>query len=60
MEITFAPAEDGTEVTIVHSGWQRLGQRERNERGWAGLLPHFVAACTGGPRAAPDLRPGGR
>ena len=44
VEISFAPAGDGTAVTIVHSDWQRLGQRERNERGWAGLLPHYVRA----------------
>ena len=36
----------GDHVTIVHSGWERLGavgpeRRERNERGWAGLLPHY-------------------
>ena len=60
VEISFAPAEDGTEVTIVHSDWQRLGQRERNERGWAGLIPHFVTACTDGPHASADLRPGGQ
>ena len=57
VEISFAPAAEGTAVTIVHSDWQRLGQRERNERGWDGLLPHYVAACTGGPHAAADLRP---
>ena len=60
VEISFAPAGDGTAVTIVHSDWQRLGQRERNERGWAGLLPHYVAACTDGPHATADLRPGGQ
>jgi hypothetical protein len=37
-------------VTIVHRGWERLGaagpeRRERNARGWGGLLPHFEAAC---------------
>jgi uncharacterized protein YndB with AHSA1/START domain len=50
VEIRFAPSGDGTLVTIEHSGWERLGaraaeRRERNERGWAGLLPHYVAAC---------------
>ena len=42
VEISFAPAGDGTAVTIVHSDWQRLGQ-QRDEahgpsaasRGWA-------------------------
>jgi uncharacterized protein YndB with AHSA1/START domain len=45
--ITFADADTGTLVTIVHDGWERLGdeKRERNRQGWAGLLPHFVAAC---------------
>jgi hypothetical protein len=33
-------------VTIVHRGWERLGaagpdRRERNRRGWEGLLPHY-------------------
>ena len=60
VEITFAPAGEGTAVTIVHSDWQRLGQRERNEQGWGGLLPHYVATCTAGPHAAADLRPAGR
>jgi uncharacterized protein YndB with AHSA1/START domain len=50
VEIAFAPAPEGTAVTIVHRGWERLGamgpeRRQRNERGWSGLVPHFVAAC---------------
>lgn len=50
VEITFAPAPEGTAVRILHSGWERLGaraaeRRERNQRGWAGLLPHYEAAC---------------
>ena len=62
VEIAFAPVDAGTAVTIVHSGWEHLGaeRRERNERGWAGLLPHFVAACTGGPGTAAESRPPGR
>lgn len=49
VEITFTAAGEETAVTIVHSGWERLGavageRRERNERGWAGLLPHFREA----------------
>jgi uncharacterized protein YndB with AHSA1/START domain len=52
VEITFTPAGDGTAVTIVHRGWERLGaagpeRRERNLRGWGGLLPRFEAACAG-------------
>jgi hypothetical protein len=43
-------AGGGTQVTIEHRGWERLGaraaeRRERNGRGWAGLLPHYRAAC---------------
>jgi uncharacterized protein YndB with AHSA1/START domain len=50
VEITFAPAAEGTAVTIVHRGWERLGgkgpeRRARNERGWGGLIPRYVAAC---------------
>jgi uncharacterized protein YndB with AHSA1/START domain len=50
VEISFAPAPEGTAVTIVHRGWERLGakgpdRRGRNARGWAGLIPHYVAAC---------------
>jgi uncharacterized protein YndB with AHSA1/START domain len=53
VEITFAPSAEpagGTAVTIVHRGWERLGavadeRRERNRRGWGGLVPHYVAAC---------------
>ena len=49
VEITFTPAGAGTAVAIVHRGWERLGARgpslrERNVRGWAGLLPAYVAA----------------
>jgi len=50
VEISFAGRDDGTLVTIVHSGWERLGAagpdwRDRNRQGWAGLLPHFQHAC---------------
>jgi uncharacterized protein YndB with AHSA1/START domain len=53
VEVTFAPDSDAagrTAVTIVHRGWERLGakapeRRERNQRGWGGLIPHYVAAC---------------
>jgi uncharacterized protein YndB with AHSA1/START domain len=52
VEISFAPAADGTAVTILHSGWERLGAhaaelRERNVRGWSGLLEHYRRACAG-------------
>jgi uncharacterized protein YndB with AHSA1/START domain len=49
VEITFDAAGRGTAVTITHRGWERLGARgpelrERNVRGWAGLLPRYVSA----------------
>jgi uncharacterized protein YndB with AHSA1/START domain len=52
VEITFAARGGGCAVRIVHRGWERLGSRgpglrERNVRGWVGLLPHFVAAANG-------------
>ena len=50
VEIVFAPAGEGTDVTITHRGWERLGakgpeRRERNRRGWDGLIPHYRQAC---------------
>jgi uncharacterized protein YndB with AHSA1/START domain len=50
VEVSFEAAGDGTDVTIVHRGWERLGapaeeRRERNKRGWAGVLEHYRAAC---------------
>jgi uncharacterized protein YndB with AHSA1/START domain len=52
-EVTVAFAGEGehTLVTIVHSGWERLGAgadewRERNQRGWGGLVGHYRAACS--------------
>lgn len=53
VEIRFRPhGDDASRVEIAHSGWERLGAagdggRDRNEHGWAGLLPHFVTAATG-------------
>ena len=49
VEITFVGDGDGTVVTIVHRGWERLGVagaglRDRNRRGWATLLPHYREA----------------
>ena len=54
VEIVFAPdGADATEVRIDHRGWERLGERagdrrERNERGWATLLPWYVEHCERG------------
>ena len=50
VEIRFvATSPEATRVEIEHRGWERLGsdgsaKRERNQGGWATLLPHYVAA----------------
>ena len=50
VEIRFVPhGEQATRVEIEHRGWERLGAdaerwRDRNQGGWATLLPHYVAA----------------
>jgi hypothetical protein len=47
VEINFVATDDGkTNVEIVHTGWERLGDqaqpwRDANTNGWNGLLPHF-------------------
>jgi hypothetical protein len=43
--------EEGTAVAIEHRGWERLGaiaeeRRERNRRGWAGVVDRYVAAAS--------------
>lgn len=51
VEIRFRRAEFGaTEVTIEHSGWERLGERgqtwrDANQGGWRGVLPGYLEAC---------------
>jgi hypothetical protein len=45
-----------TRIEIEHRGWERLGSeadewRDRNRAGWASLLPHYLAAITGGDQA---------
>ena len=53
VEVTFSPGGDGrSHVTIVHSGWGRLAaaaaeRRERNSRGWAGVLERYCEAAAG-------------
>ena len=52
VQVTFAGRDGGTRVDIEHRGWDRLGAqgpdwRDANRAGWAGLLPHFVAAVRG-------------
>jgi uncharacterized protein YndB with AHSA1/START domain len=51
VEVTFTPLGAGTEVAIVHSGWERLGaaaeeRRERNRRGWSGVIEPYRRAAT--------------
>jgi uncharacterized protein YndB with AHSA1/START domain len=54
VEIRFVDRGDATtRVEIEHRGWERLGAdgeswRDRNHGGWATLLPHFIAAASGG------------
>jgi uncharacterized protein YndB with AHSA1/START domain len=52
VEIHFVPeGESATRVRIEHTDWERLGAsgaewRERNQGGWATLLPHYLRAAT--------------
>lgn len=53
VEITFTASDDGTEVRITHSGWERLGapgeeRRRRNEAGWTGVFEHYRKAAERG------------
>ncbi len=53
VEISFAAEGAGTRVSIVHAGWERLGDRaaplrDRNLTGWAGLVQHYVRAAEAG------------
>jgi uncharacterized protein YndB with AHSA1/START domain len=46
-----ARGDASTQVEIEHSGWERLGAdgetwRNRNNGGWATLLPHYVEAAS--------------
>jgi hypothetical protein len=51
VEVRFAEIADGTtRITILHSGFDRLGakgppRRDANLRYWETLIPAFVAAC---------------
>jgi uncharacterized protein YndB with AHSA1/START domain len=54
VEVTFTPLGDGTEVAIVHRGWERLGaiaeeRRERNRRGWSGVIEPYRRAAAISP-----------
>jgi uncharacterized protein YndB with AHSA1/START domain len=51
VEVTFSPVGDGTEVAIVHRGWERLGavaeeRRDRNRRGGAGVIESYRRAAS--------------
>ena len=57
VEVTFDALDDGTAVSIEHRGWERLGaigpeRRERNARGWAGVLERYRAVASGTSTAA--------
>ena len=50
VEVTFAATADGTEVRLVHTGWEVLGDRapavrERYVTGWAMVLGQRYAAA---------------
>lgn len=50
VEVTFAADGDGTAVTLVHSGWERLSEERRAgradyENGWPGVLELFRQAA---------------
>jgi uncharacterized protein YndB with AHSA1/START domain len=52
VEVTFAADGDGTAVTLVHSGWERLSEERRAgradyENGWPGVLDRFRQAAEG-------------
>ena len=51
VQVTFTPADEGTRVRIEHRGWERLGaaaeeRRDRNRRGWAGVIERYRAASS--------------
>jgi uncharacterized protein YndB with AHSA1/START domain len=53
VQVAFRQQAAGTLVEIEHRGWERLGAagpdwRERNKGGWAGLIPHYLSAASGG------------
>lgn len=55
-EVDIRFCSDGGAATLIeieHRGWERLGAaggglRDRNRAGWDSLLPHYLAAATGG------------
>ena len=50
VNILFSASGGTTRVAISHRGWERLGARaadlrQRNQQGWARLIPHYEQAC---------------
>ena len=50
LTVTFDASGDGTSVSIVHRGWERLGakgpeRRERNRKGWTGVTEDYRRLC---------------
>jgi uncharacterized protein YndB with AHSA1/START domain len=50
VELTFKPDGDGTRVELVHTGWERLGDRMREtmasyEKGWDKVLGRYEEAA---------------
>lgn len=60
VEVSFSEADGGTRVTLVHRGWERLGDqaaatRDQYAGGWDAVLGRcYVEACAGEPAAASD------
>ena len=56
LEVTFRAAGEETFVTILHSGWERLGasakaRRDGNRAGWAAVNEAYARACAFADRA---------
>ena len=51
-EATFTPEGEGTRLTLVHTGWEALGDgaaeaRDSYDGGWAGILERYVTYLNG-------------
>jgi uncharacterized protein YndB with AHSA1/START domain len=51
-EATFTPEAQGTRLTLVHTGWEALGDgaaeaRDSYDGGWAGVLERYVTYLNG-------------
>jgi uncharacterized protein YndB with AHSA1/START domain len=52
VDVTFTARPGATTVTIVHRGWERLGElgvdlRKRNREGWDAVIEQYRPACFG-------------